>query len=1062
MFQRLVLTISTAICLTGMYLVYSAVMRPIVVIPDMVEQQLEKDDTDVQQPVENTRVAGKYLPSWPTATASKYMLRADDAFVYTNEWKPVDDENNRRVLFKPFAMVWLSKNKEGLEQAISVVSDSAMLEFASTFDGKNQNPGRIIGAVLHGDVDLAGPDGLLVQGSDFHFEEQGLTLYTHNPVRFWYMAHEGAATRMEMKLIPAEGPPGNDRPHVYGIESIHLSGRPNQDEYVWLKMQMPQGRETRTIHARCSGELVYTVATNTAVLTTDVIAQTTSNPRYKLECTKLTMQFVPKESPAHEAKSDPPNDPSHKGDFQKIEADLEFSWMEALSGKNAPVKIRSKSNGLTATMARLTYSEETRTVYMSSEDSAEDVEVIRFGSRLKVPRIKIDLDHDKKNVVALNCLGKGLLKYFDEATGRLTYIAEWENHLRKITDPATQLDLVELDGNAQFRQPKPNKNDSSGLLAQRIKIWLEPMPVGLPGDNETNDSSSTPDPEPKRILAERQVALTSPQLLIDRTDELDIVFEEAAGTAHVSMNVLGHDGGDSLPLRKPEATRQKLRSQLQPAGYTLLESKALEKAPAPRRSQVKMPSEKSPHHQIGFASVRTDPLGTLGPPVDIPSISSSGKQRKNAGALSKPNGRTSVSADRIEVHVRRSAGSQEMQPRTMLAQGKVKISQERQPGERPLTLVGDRVDMKIETPEKLVAHVQGAPALIRDQKFEIEGKNLHLDRGENLAWVDGTGLLKLPIPADREIPGLDPAASRDLVVRWDESMNFNGSQAEFEGNVEAKLGHAKMTCGRMIAQLVRPISFQKETIESEPALKTIHCRERVKFENSTYKGKNLIEVYRGRVGDFTLNYLVGTVEAQGPGEVFAWQRHDKNGGIASREAIQANRPITTEVTVWDYTHLQFEGLLKGQFDGQNSDQPTRQSFTVYDRVEIVYGPVKWTIEQIDPDDLPSKSGTMRCGKLEFVNHPVSKRNPTAYREFVGRENAEVEGQVDGRRYTASADEISYDESKGLFMLRAHGRQNARLTRIGSGTWMGRSVKFNPDPKLNLVEVERAVEIQGSQ
>ena len=131
-------------------------------------------------------------------------------------------------------------------------------------------------------------------------------------------------------------------------------------------------------------------------------------------------------------------------------------------------------------------------------------------------------------------------------------------------------------------------------------------------------------------------------------------------------------------------------------------------------------------------------------------------------------------------------------------------------------------------------------------------------------------------------------------------------------------------------------------------------------------------------------------------------------------------------------------------------------------MEVIHGPVNLPNERVNPDRLPSLGGTMRCDQLQVVNHPESESGAKKYLELVGRGNAEVEGQVNGQRFTASADEISYDGSKSLYMLRAHGRQNARLTGIALGNQSGRRIEFNPDPKLRILNVSGATEGQVSQ
>ena len=198
MHQRLFYTLATAVSLTGLYVLYSVGMQTIIVVPIRAEEPIEDDDYgNAERPAENVRVAATYLPHREWAAKSKYMLRAEQAFVYTEHWEPVQD-NNKRIRFDQFAMIWMTTDRQGLEQAVSISSDHALLEFALAFDEKAPNPGRVVRAMLEGDVEISGPDGLSVIGRNFIFDETELKLYTHNPVSFQFQSHRGSASRMEM------------------------------------------------------------------------------------------------------------------------------------------------------------------------------------------------------------------------------------------------------------------------------------------------------------------------------------------------------------------------------------------------------------------------------------------------------------------------------------------------------------------------------------------------------------------------------------------------------------------------------------------------------------------------------------------------------------------------------------------------------------------------------------------------------------------------------------------------------------------------------------------------
>ncbi|MEI8017578.1 MAG: hypothetical protein WCH39_05215, partial [Schlesneria sp.] len=610
MYQRLVFTVATAISLTVLYGLYSVAIRPVIVVPAKSDQSIEKDEySEAQRPAENVRVAATYIPASEWAKKSKYMLRAEQAFVFTEHWRQ-EPGNDKRIRFEKFAVVWVSNDKEGNEQAFSIVSHEALVEFASAFDEKTPNPGRVVRAVLVGDVEISGPDGLSVVGQNFIFDESELNLYTLNPVHFRFQSHRGSASRMTMKLIPAEGLPGRDRPHVYGVQSMSLIANPSlpKNSHVRLEIQMPQGNELMPVNVQCDGDLDYTVATNTAVLTDEVIVQTGAKDKLdRLNCHKLTLQFVPKKrkeiDATVEVKSE--NQKNREKEYQQIDSDLEFSWLEAEGRQGQQVKIVSNSQKAKAYMDRLTYSAETGTLSMSFIDPKNVVTVLQNGSELKVPTIEAQLGQAAGSQITLDsliCLGAGELSYVDEKTGKLAFVATWEKQLSKTTDPETQLDLVELQEKAHFGQPELG----TGLIAESIRIWLVPFQISSPAPGDKS-AKETPAPEPKRLLAQRGVALKSPQLQIRRTDELDIRFED-----------------DSDDETQAATGRQKSRSGFRPVSFVTHEN-----------------------HQAGFANIPVERNVRRNKSTERDS--KNGKLEPSQNSLNKSDKPIIVSADTIGV-----------------------------------------------------------------------------------------------------------------------------------------------------------------------------------------------------------------------------------------------------------------------------------------------------------------------------------------------------------------------------------------------------------------------------
>ncbi|MBC8114168.1 MAG: hypothetical protein H7062_07315, partial [Candidatus Saccharimonas sp.] len=904
MLSRLLLTIATAVSLTGLYAVYAVAVRPLVVIPDGPAEPIDPPEgTDTHRPAENVRVAESYLPEQSWAAQSQYMLRAGQAFVFTNAWDR--EGNDQKVRFKPFAMVWLSTDKHGREQAVSLVSDSAQLKFASAFDEKNPNPGRVVGAVLEGEVQVKGTDGLAVSGKRFIFDESAPSLVTTNPVRFQYGQHKGSGRSLHMSLIPAEGAPGKDRPHVFGIRTVRLNSGidpvTKADEDVRLDVQMKQQGRPLVMNIRGARELEYDVESQTAVFSQAVRVFTkTGEKEYDgMECDRLTVQFAAKPKDQSRVEGNPPPDAvaGRKGTYQQIETDLTLRRLTAEGFDGRKVKVVSQRHGVRAFMTKLVYDTHERSLRMSDPSDPKGVLASQRGATLRVPEIEVHLAENIERS-DFTCLGAGRLETTRPGTTELAFIATWAKRLRKSTDHTTGLDLIELEQHASFLQPDRH----TGLGAELIRIWLTQIPLNaaMPSDDARSSAPAT-EPDIRRLFAEREVALISPQLEA-RTNELDVRFDEA--------------------VAPPRALSLRPRLGLQPAELR-----------TPRRAPVQL---------TAFAAAAAATDGSLGPPIDIPPSSSDDAGRRRVTDR-KPHTSEALDlkADRIGVRLRKVTGQSEPEVTGIETHGHVIVRQKRKPGEPPLTAEGDRMYLTVEGPEREVIHLFGSPAHLRDRGLHIEGRDVHLDRAANRAWVNGRGLLQLPMP--KKSPLLPASAEPsfislgnstgdpDLDVWWDEKMEFDGQTAKFLGNVRAELGLTRMKCEQMDVELLARLSFVDPDLQQQPDLKSIHCHENVSFENSTYEGTNVVLVARGQMAEFTLDQARDTVFAQGPGHMKLWRRGKNNqAGLAPHDVIQANRPITVVASDWNYTRVDFKGQMTGNIKRKRS--------MFHDSVRIVHGP----------------------------------------------------------------------------------------------------------------------------
>ena len=1046
MFNRLLMTFATAACLIGVYAFYAVLTRPLVVIPELPAASSEPHSQGSVPLQENVRVATTYLSEQRWAADSAYMFRSGEAFIYTQSWS--HQPGDPRIKFTPFAMVWVQKNRDGREQAVSMVSDSALLRFASGFDEVRPNPGRVVGAVLDGEVQIKGPDGLAIVGKQFVFDESAPSLVSTNPVEFWYASHHGHGRSLNVKLIPAEGPPGRDRPHVFGIRTIRLGSgiNPSTREFepVWLVVRMPQQGQQKPVrvHAR---DLEYDVSQNVAQFSQSVRAysKTEAAGWDSLECDDLLLRFrpVPKASTVETVAAKTPEIPDSR-QFQQIETDLEFHQLEA-TGKL--VKIKSDQQNLRAWMQRMEYDMVKHQLKLTDP---REVHVAFKGSILKVPSVDVRLREDNA-IDEVICQGIGRLEMTRPETNDLAFVAQWGRQLRLVTNTADGHDLIELEHQASFRQPQQR----TGLGAELIRLWVAPLSLNVNSASNRNAPAASPVPQPARLIAARDVVLVSPQLLA-RTAELDVHFDEPKEPRLLSgrpqRNLLQQVSlVESVPTNPRNGQQNAERQPSRPARVAT-NSKQV-------RTQVQ---------GAGFSTANIEP-GSLGQPIDISgSEDNVGRAKLQTASTRDP---LDVRADWIGVHMLTIEGEAEPELLEVESRGRVKIVQ-KQAGNSPFTAEGDRLHLQNHGLGREVVHLFGQPAHLRDPRMHVEGREVHLDRQANRVWVNGNGLLQLPLPEGTSIAtlrqGISPSGNNpkspeagktpnsklpDLDVWWGESMEFDGLTAKFIGKVTAEMGLSRMRCEQMDVKLDSRLSFTDLEARTQPELSSVHCREDVTFENSEYEGNKLVGVQRGSVAEFTVKNLKSETIAQGPGHIEIWMRDKRsleksNSDIAGPRAMsRANRPISAVTSEWNYTRVDFKGKMTGKIDSQRSK--------FHDGVWIVHGPVARPNDKINRDKLPADAGSMRCEELQFANHSADDEHPEDYQEMVGRGNAEIEG----RGFYANADEICYDGSKGSYMLRAHGNQSATIARDAErGTRQetsGRRIEFIKS--TNTVKVDWA-------
>jgi hypothetical protein len=1044
------LTLSTAVSLSAAYEVYHGVVNPLIDGGLIRTDDGPKDRVVLPQPEESRRIAQRYLPSQPWAANAKYQLRTAEAFVYFEGWERIDDD--RAVRFTPFAMVWQQEGADPGEEPISIISQTAYVKFLSKFEITN-NPGRVISAALEGEVTILGSEGLEIHGRNFTYSESAMRIWSDNDVRFAHGPHRGKARGVQLELIPHDNLGLRDSIAASGVKSVRL----RRDVRMNLVSEpsvaeLAKGKDPTYVTIESDGSFDFFTETNIGVFQNNVVVDrpTSETMSDSLRCEKLTLVFEP-ETKQEIATLEPDTPPAaeQSDKFGMVEGNLTFQRMRA---EGADVVLVSQENDLTAHMHALIYDAQSRVAALTH---AEAVDVVQEQNDLRSPEVTLVHDEDGK-VTSFVCRGAGQLNRRDPKTGDLVLAAKWHKQLRKYPEKNTGLEIIELEQQALLQQPL----ESSSISAEFIRMWMLPSPKT---DDEEQDNKNAKDKNvlgdpsdnlvPQRALATENVVLHSPEMHA-KTERLEVWFEEGSLPTTLPSSLKRPDEAANLGASRNSSSPRLDRRTRQRTD--LIQTASRTRSGRRRRSLVSaMASVEDPFlEREQDASEKTDPLPRLLPNLfDPPEKTDTNTDTDKDNEKKEP---VDVVADLIRVRVLRGEKDGDSEVAEVWTSGHAKVRRPRKDGEEPLRLTGDRLHLINQAKDAELLHVYGSPAHIYDRGLHIEGQAVHLDRAKNLVWVDGEGLLELPV--NKSLEGEPLAEPQMLDIWWKERMRFDGHTAHFYEEVRTILEDNRMSCQEMQVELTEAISFADDSDkdrlkEDKVDVHRIHCVDGVRFDSYEYEENKLVGIRRAEFWEFSLDQQTGKMEASGPGLILSWARGSgRRAGLSPNRTVKANTGGKSKSSKWEYTRIDFAGKTLGNIKGQHT--------TFHDRVEIVYGPVDKPLEVIDVEHLPKNGGWMRSNRLHVTQSEKTETTP-AYNVVVASGNAELEG----RSFHARADSITYDESKELYVLRSIGSRKAtiwRQTTLGGKRNRADAQRMDFIPSRNILKFDRTTGLDGSQ
>lgn len=668
---------------------------------------------------------------------------------------------------------------------------------------------------------------------------------------------------------------------------------------------------------------------------------------------------------------------------------LEFRRLRAEGDR---VVLASQENELNALASEMTYDAQSRRVELRR---AEQVEVMQKSSRLRSPWITLVHGEDGR-IAAAWCRGPGWLGHRDPHSNRLELAGRWAGMLVKRFDGAAGLDTIELHEQAVVHQP----TQQTGLAADFIQLWFDAQSGGSAAPSAAG-GWNTGRNRPKFLTATGNAAIDSPRLQVKHTNRLEVFFEPPSSAAP------------------------------SPPGHAWPQVQA----------------ETLPNRQVLFRpgdSAETTPAEAVAGPLSAPDPAAEDGRDSQDPPLE-------VVSDSIRVRVLSDGGDRPAEVAEIWTEGNVQLRRQHAAGGEPLRITGQSLHVLNRGGNDQVVQVRGEPAHIRQHGMHIEGRQIQLDRAGNRAWVDGAGLLQLPV--SHGLDGKPLPASQPLDVWWQETMTFDGRQARFFGNVRAELADSRMRCHEMDVDLTDRLSFTAQQQPQDIAVHKVRCRHGVEFDSYEYAGSTLAEIRRAEFWEFQLDRITGETQAVGPGVMSSWRRgRGKRAALSPPASVEANRPLQPESAEWEYVRVGFAGNAEGNID--------RRFMTFHDRVHILYGPVERPLATIDPDELPKDAGHMQCDQLQ-VQHRQPEEGVQPFIELLAEGNATLEG----RGFHALADSISYDESKGSYVLRALGNRKAKIwreTTVGGERSSVESQRIEFVPAKKQLRAVRTTGAQGTE
>jgi len=360
--------------------------------------------------------------------------------------------------------------------------------------------------------------------------------------------------------------------------------------------------------------------------------------------------------------------------------------------------------------------------------------------------------------------GPGRLELYDAESGKepqkqgqdtVAARAEWGKSLTHTKDNlgGKEVDLFKFDGGGAFVDPRSDFT----LTADVIRLWLAMKDDGKGATTAPKQPGSGAKPE--RLLADGNVDVRSPELMVKETDKLTVWFRDIAPPKVVP----------------PAAGAVAVAPAPMPTPVVVAKSPVVAGGADPKIAVAPVPApEAEPAVPIYLSArvVETWVVRYQMPVVPVAVVTPA----RPAMAAPQPRG----GSGKLKYDLERA-----------LCEDRVHVQQEATDPSKGLPgmdITGVKLNLDHSTAGS-VARVFGTPQQLAAVQYEglaLYGPEIYIDQPNNVVDVTGAGRLKMLSDADLSGNRLDKPS--DLVITWTQRMQFWGAKslAEFVGGVNAQ------------------------------------------------------------------------------------------------------------------------------------------------------------------------------------------------------------------------------------------------------------------------------------